>query len=387
MNIILHMGDPYVKEAPNAKRMKAFYECFTSMGHQVRILAPRVSKEENERDVIYCGAIPMKKKTSLYRLLNQLSYAFTSFFAARKCGRADVVITTSPPPLISVTGWLIAKRKKARLVYDVRDIWPDVGIEMGTFAPGSLYAKVFASIRDFMLKKADLTTAVSPGKVKKLCAYGPTGEVRLVSNGFDRHFLENADDPALIEKFRFGEGFTCVYVGNLGMAQGLDQLLSVAERAKTAFPDARFLLFGSGAEEESLRAHVREKALTNVEFAGKIPNDSIFTILNHADLTFVSLVNGNLRDSVPTKLYEALGVGCPVLLAAEGDAAALLDESRLGIAVSPNDQEALWDAFSRLYHDLPAFKAQKAYSRELMTTVYSRQHASQIMEKELNKLF
>ena len=381
------MGDPYVKEAPNAKRMKAFYECFTAAGHRVRILAPRVSKDACERDVIYCGTIPMKKKTSLYRLLNQLSFAFTSFFASRKCGPADVVITTSPPPLISFTGYLIARRKRAKLVYDVRDIWPDVGIEMGSFSSGSFYAKVFGAIRDFMLRKADLTTAVSAGKVKKLCSYGPTNEVRLISNGFDRHFLENTDDPALIEKFRFGEGFTCVYVGNLGMAQGLDQLLSVAARAKSAYPDVRFLLFGSGAEEEMLRAHVREKALTNVEFAGRIPNDSIFTVLDNADLTFVSLVNSNLRDSVPTKLYEALGVGCPVLLAAEGDAAALLGESRLGLAVPPNDPDALWDAFSRLYHDLPRFKAQKAYSRELMTTVYSRQHASLLMEKELNRLF
>ena len=76
-----------------------------------------------------------------------------------------MIITTSPPPLVSIPGWIIAKCKGAKLVYDVRDIWPDVALEMGSFAEGSIYCKVFRAITRFMYKHSDWVTTVSPGKL------------------------------------------------------------------------------------------------------------------------------------------------------------------------------------------------------------------------------
>lgn len=72
------------------------------------------------------------------------------------------------PPLVSIPGWIIAKCKGAKLVYDVRDIWPDVALEMGSFVEGSIYCKVFRAITRFMYKHSDWVTTVSPGKVEKI---------------------------------------------------------------------------------------------------------------------------------------------------------------------------------------------------------------------------
>lgn len=77
-----------------------------------------------------------------------------------------MVITTTPPALISPFGWLIAKFKHAKLVYDVRDIWPDVAWEMGSFDRRSMYSRIFEFVRNFMLKHSDMITAVSDGKVE-----------------------------------------------------------------------------------------------------------------------------------------------------------------------------------------------------------------------------
>ena len=85
----------------------------------------------------------MRKKTTAMRMLNNMSFAVTSVFSAMKAGKADVVITTSPPPLVSISGWMIAKMKRAKLVYDVRDIWPEVALEMGSFGEESFFCKVF----------------------------------------------------------------------------------------------------------------------------------------------------------------------------------------------------------------------------------------------------
>ena len=193
MNILIHMGDPYPNESPAAKRMRTFYDVLTAHGHHVTVMAPDCNdKVCAAKDVIYCPTVEMKKKTTAMRMLNQLSFAFSSVLYAGKAGPADVVLTTTPPVLISMAGWLIAKMKRAKLVYDVRDIWPDVALEMGSFTEDSVFCKIFTFIRDFMLKHASLVTAVSPGKVKKLQDYAPDAKVAFVTNGLDEQFLEKS---------------------------------------------------------------------------------------------------------------------------------------------------------------------------------------------------
>lgn len=387
MRVILHMGDPYPNESPAAKRIRAFYDVLTEHGHQVTVMAPdyRTSSTE-DKDIIYCPTIEMKKKTTAMRMLNQLSFAFSSVLYSRRAGKADIVLTTSPPVLISIAGWLIAKLKRAKLIYDVRDIWPDVALEMGSFSEESIFCKVFAFIRDFMLKHSDLVTVVSPGKVHKLKVYAPDADVVYVTNGLDERFLENEYHPETAEKYALTTGFNCVYIGNLGWAQGLTQLIQLAERAKENRIDARFVLFGSGVEEESLRKYAEERNLDNVVFAGRVPNAEMFTVLKAAQLSFVSLVNEKLKDSVPTKMFEALGVGCPVLLSAAGDSADILNECKLGIAVQPNHDEDLWNAFMELYSNCDKYLQHRDNARSVIMNYYSRQQAAVILEKHLDRL-
>ena len=387
MNILIHMGDSYPDESPSAKRMRAFYDVLTSHGHHVVVMAPNYGHRSGRvGDTVYCPTIEMKKKTTAARMFNQLSFAFSSVLYARKAGPADVVLTTSPPVLISMAGWWIAKRKRAKLIYDVRDIWPDLALEMGSFQEGSLYSKVFAFIRDFMLKHAHLTTAVSPGKVEKLKQYAPHSQVRFVTNGLDERFLENPYQPEIARQYGLSEGFSCVYIGNLGWAQGLMQLMHLAQRSGEAGLDARFVLFGSGVEEESLRRYAQEHGLNNVVFAGRLPNSQMYSVLRAAQLSFVSLVNENLKDSVPTKMFEALGVGCPVLLSAAGDAADILHACKLGAAVRPNDDEALWNAFLDLYHNREQYLSHREHAQALIQQRYSRQRAALVLEQVCEEL-
>ncbi len=377
MNILLHMGDPYPNESPAAKRIQAFRDILTAHGHQVTVMAPDYRRvKEKSCGIIYCPAFKIKKKTALTRLLNQVSYSITSVLRSPKAGKIDVVLTTAPPVLVSMAGWMIAKIKRAKLIYDVRDIWPDVALEMGSFSKNSIYSKIFAFVRDFMLRHSDITTAVSPGKVKKLKSYAPDATVEYVPNGLDELFLSKDYHLDTAKKFGLTSGYNCVYIGNLGLAQGLIQLMQLAEAAKVNGIDARFVLFGSGVEEQRLRKYAKEHHLDNVVFAGLVSNEEMFTVLKSAQLSFVSLVNDQLRDSVPTKMFEALGVGCPVLLAAVGDAADILNSCKLGIAVCPNQKDALWDAFLELYHNRDAYLVHREHARAVILDKYSRQKAA-----------
>ena len=387
MRVLIQMGDSYPFGSPCANRIRTFYEQFTKHGDTVKVLAPKTeNRPQKVNDVTYCPNFSIRSKSSLNRLFNQMSLGISSLFLSFKAGKADVVITTSPPPLISVFGWMIAKFKRAKLVYDVRDIWPDVAWEMGSFDRNSFISKVFEFSRNFMLKHSDLVSVVSNGKKEKLQSYCPDVQIEIISNGLDEDFLETPENTSLIKKYNLNDKFTCVYVGNLGLAQGLTQLMNVAKKAHQEDLDAQFILFGSGVEENKLKEFVVQNNLDNVKFAGRIPSTDIYTVLKYSDMCFVSLVNKNLTDSVPTKLYEGLAVGCPVLLAAAGESAELVKRCKLGIAVEPYDMQNIWEAFKSFYENIDAFNEYKQYSTDVILEDYSRQKIAEKMRNVIYKL-
>ncbi len=195
---------------------------------------------------------------------------------------------------------------------------------MGSFTEGSIYCKVFRTITRFMYKHADWVTTVSPGKVEKIKGHvisvgGAKGgeahvdKVKLVGNGFDESVENSTIDHDLIAQYELDKKFTCVYVGNIGLAQGLGALLDMAKQSK--HKEVQFLLCGKGAEKDMLEQQAKERGLDNVHFCGVLPHEKVFTLLSYAKMSFIPLKNSNMKDSIPTKVYEALwnwlpGVAC-----------------------------------------------------------------------------
>ena len=400
MKILIHSDEYYPTAQACAYRMGVLAATFLEQGNEVVVIASSTNEgngaiESRREKILYAPAIRMKKKTTVIRLLNNLSFGITSIFTALKAGKVDVVITTSPPPLASIPGWIIARCKGAKLVYDVRDIWPDVALEMGSFTESSIYFKVFRGITRFMCKHADLVTTVSPGKVEKIknhvkAAGGAKGgeshtdKVRLVGNGFDETIENSSIDKELIDKYELDKKFTCVYVGNIGLAQGLGALLDMAEQSK--HKEVQFLLFGKGAEKDMLEQQAKERGLNNVRFCGVLPHEKVFTLLSYAKMSFIPLKNSKMKDSIPTKVYEALGIGCPVLLVAEGDSCDIVNESEMGRCVSPEHTEQLAEVFDEMIENYSKYSAHRTEASELMHKKYSRQKIALAFEKQLHEL-
>lgn len=401
MRVLIHADEYYPTAQACSYRMQVFVDTFMSLGDEVTVLTSSANKVNgtigklHKEKIIYAPAIRMKKKTVIMRMVNNLSFGLTSIFSAIRVGKVDVVITTSPPPLVSIPGWIIAKSKGAKLVYDVRDIWPDVALEMGSFTEDSFFYNVFQKITGFMYKHADIVTTVSQGKVEKIKGHvisrpgrksglDHIDKVWLVGNGFDELVAKSEFDQDIVDKYELEKKFSCVYIGNIGLAQGLGALLDVA--ARTKHKDIQFLCFGMGAEKEMLEKRVQDEGLTNVKFCGVVKHSKVFSILSRAKLSFIPLRNSNMKDSIPTKIYEALGIGCPILLVAEGDSADIVADAGLGYFISPDNTEKLVDVFDDMIDHYDVFDSHRDEAIRLMHDKYSRQKIAVDFEKKLRKL-
>lgn len=386
---ILYLADSFrPSRSACANRAAVLVDALRGAGHDVRVLASSDSllsasgSYEKPEYVTFFKTFPLEKKTLINRLRNNFGGSRESVRIADGMGDFDVVVCTTPPLLLTSSAVKIAKRKRAKLVLDVRDIWPDVAYEMGSFAPGSLYGRFFERLARKAYRAADLIISVSPGKIAKLRKRVPAKPVKLVPNGIDEAFANLQEDPSVIERYGLLSDLPiCSYVGNIGLAQGIGTLLDIAEERK----DVRFLIFGKGAEEANLRKRALSRKLENVEFCGTVEAVGVFTVLRHSTFTYIPLVSSKMGDSIPTKTYEALACGCPVLMVASGDAADLVEESSLGLHAPPENQEAILEAFDVLSRN-PYSSEDRDNARAWVIKKHSRQEYARGFVEGINEM-
>lgn len=385
---ILYLVDTYrPARTACANRSVVLVDALRAGGHDVNVLSSTDSMIDAEdgysapQHITFFKTYPLVNKTLVNRLRNNFGGAQEAVKTANTMGAFDVVICSTPPLLLTSAAVEIARKKKAKLVLDVRDVWPDVAYEMNSFTPDGLYGRFFEYIAKKSYKAADLVVSVSPGKVEKLTNRIANTRVVLVPNGIDITFTNYEEDVELIERLRLKEGPICVYIGNIGLAQGLGTILDIASKRN----NVRFLLFGDGADKVQLEQRAENESITNVEFCGKIDGRGVYTVLQYAAISYVPLVSSQLQDSIPTKIYEALACGCPVLLAAEGDAVSLLNESGLGAHAAPEDPASLLAAFDQLLNH-PFSKTERSAVSAWVIANHSRQNFAKTFVQEIEKL-
>ncbi|MCX7748527.1 MAG: glycosyltransferase family 4 protein [Clostridia bacterium] len=342
-------------------------------------------KEEIEGIKVYRFYVyASPKKNSITRLLNYITFMISSMFFILKRKKYDLIITSSPPLFIGLSGYVISRVKRIPLVFDIRDIWPDIALEMGEINEKSLMYKVLNKIAQFIHKKAELITVVTRKKKEKIITKGIEKEkLKVISNGFDTEFLDFKVDFDLVEQHTLNKKFNLIYTGVVGLAQGLDVIIETAQKVRD-INDIRFLIIGDGVEKKDLEQKVFEQGLTNVDFLGVQPHEKILTFLKYSGAAIVPLKSDKLQDSVPTKMFEALGAGCPVILSASGESADILRESQGGIVVNPGDSNALKDAVLKLYNSREMCEKMAKKGQEYVLNNFTRESIAKNLSHILN---
>ncbi len=302
--------------------------------------------------VIRVGSYITANKGFLKRTLDYLSYMVSAIVWSWRFPEFDVLLATSPQFFTAVAGYVVAKLRRRPWIFEVRDLWPESIRAVG--ASNSRLLDLCERLELFLYRQSDRVVALTNSFKKNLVARGiPAAKIDVVPNGVDLEQF-NRSRVTFDARARLGvssEAFLIGYIGTTGMAHGLETLLDAAQRC---LPEGniRFLVMGHGANRASLERSARERALTNVIFSDSVPHDQIPSYYAALDMSLVHLRPDPLFQTViPSKIFESMAMGCPILMAVEGEAADIVDAAGCGICISSGDAQALAETVRRFAED------------------------------------
>jgi glycosyltransferase involved in cell wall biosynthesis len=285
--------------------------------------------------------------------LGHLSFMISSVaLGARASGPAEVVVVSSPTFFSIGAGWLLARLKRARLVVEVRDLWPAIFTELGVVTSRPLIW-VLERLELAAYHAADAVVVVSDGFRANLIGRGvPARKVHTIRNGVCLARFDPAApaDPSV--RARLGASVSdclVLYAGTHGISQGLSCVADAA--AGLAGEAIRFAFVGEGADKPRLRRRVADLGLPNVALLPGVPHENVPRLLAAADICLVPLRDVPLFATfIPSKMFEYLAAGKAVVGAVAGEAAQLLHEAGACV-VPPGDSAALATAIRQLAAD------------------------------------
>lgn len=331
-----------------------------AMGHQVTVLTGFPNYPSGVVPREYRGKAHMREvlqgvevlRTWIYatpnqgfarRLLNHLSYMVSAVLSSFAIAPADVIFVESPPLFDGLAGYLVGKTMGAPYVFNVADLWPQAAVELGALR-GRPLVRAAEALEAFIYRNAAKITVVARGAERELLARGLGEKLVYLPNGADTSRFRPGDTGRLRSELAL-TGPVALYAGTHGMSQALETLLGAAER----LPEVTFLLVGDGAEKTKLKRMAGERHLANVRFLDPLPAGAMPDLVAACDLYLISLRDVPLfADTVPSKLYEAMASGKPLVAAVRGETASLIQESGGGLVVPPEDPAAMAEAMGRI---------------------------------------
>lgn len=310
-------------------------------------------EEKNGLDITRTWSFASQERGRfLPRLLNYVTFMLSSLWGLAATSRPDIILVYSPPLFLGLSASLASRRWGSPFVFWVNDLWPRAALFLGFMRPGLLY-RLACAMERFIYKHAASIMVYSKRMAEEVVADGgdPT-KIDYHPLWVDTNVF-HPDAPGAAEvrqKHGWEDKFIILYGGNLGLAQGLDVFLESA-RLLQAIANLHFVLVGSGVEKEKLIQRAQDQGLSNVEFIGHQPKESVCSYFSAADVLFAHLKAAPHRvGTVPEKILAYMACGRPVLLAAqEGAAADLIREHGCGQTVPPDNPEALAQAIRSLY--------------------------------------
>jgi glycosyltransferase involved in cell wall biosynthesis len=338
---------------------------FVKLGHNVTIIAASFShlfrnppdiketftlEEIDGINYLWIKVPRYKGSTDKRRVLKWLKFSSSLFYLPyKKLSKPDVIILSPMATFPVLPAYRLAKKFKAKFIYEVKDIWPLTLIELGGYSPKHPFIALMRWFELFALRRADHIVSVLPNYGDYLKDNGVNRDFIYIPNGVDLEELNQKEEldkniKKLIPKDKFIVGYT----GTIGIANALDVLVKAAYILRD-YRDIAFIIVGDGQEKENLMRMVKEMNLNNVIFISSIPKRQVHSILELFDVCYIGLKKQKLfkYGVSPNKIFDYMYSGKPIIhtISTKND---IVTMAQCGISVEAEDPEAVADAIVKL---------------------------------------
>lgn len=350
------------EDDPGGSRFNEMVKVWSNEGHQISVLAGMMHYGGNEKREEYKGKFTAKKKqgditvwrshvSELYnsnfigRMWGYFSFVFSSLYTGlfKVKGHYDVIIVTSPPLFVGITGYLISKLKRIPFVFEIRDLWPESAIDTGVLKNTGLI-KMAYKFEKFIYRKASLINVLTPAFRKKLIEEKsvPKDKIIYIPNAADFSLSDELLESFDVAKFKREEGlvgkFIITYVGAHGVANHLQQLVEAAKLLEDT--NAHFLLIGQGMEKKKLIKLAKHLNCINISFIDPVPKSDVFKYILASDIGTSVLKNVDTFKTIySNKTFDYMSCKKPILMAIDGVSRELVEDADAGVFVEPENPQ------------------------------------------------
>jgi hypothetical protein len=375
---ILFITDNFPPEV-NVPASRTFEHCreWVRAGHQVTVMTcvpnfpngrvyegykNKLVQTENMGgiDVIRVWSYITANEGFVKRILDYVSFMVSAVGVSPRVKAPDLVISTSPQFFSACAAYLISRMKQVPFVFELRDIWPESIKAVGAMK-SSLIIRMLEKIEIFLYHHAVKIVSVTHSFKNTLIRRGVPGDkITVVTNGVDlERFRPREKDADLKEKYGLEGKFVAGYIGTHGMAHALETLLEAADqvRHQAGGDRFRFILLGNGARKAHLLEKAKEMDLDNVIFIDSVPKEDVAKYWSLLDVSIIHLRKTPLFTTViPSKLFECMGMGIPVLHGVMGESAKMVEKHGVGMLFEPENADALCRGLQTLAGDPDVYK-------------------------------
>jgi len=352
---------------------------YPSMEIHDRYKGNQIKEEIIDGIKVYRSRIYVSKSKSIVkRLLNYFSFVLTSYFRGKKLEQFDYLLVESPPLFLGYSAILLSKKLKAKLIFNVSDLWPESAEKLG-LVTNKTFLKLAYNLEKKCYDKSFLITGQTNGIVQSIVSRFPNKDVYWLPNGVDLNFY-NPENSTTV--FRENNNFSnddllLFYGGIIGYAQGLDVVLNVANKLKS-YPKIKFILQGSGPEKSRLLKIKQELDLWNVFFFDPVNKSDMPSVLSAVDIALVPLKKLELfTGAIPSKIFEALAMETPLLLGVDGEAKGhFIDKADAGLYFEPENIDDLFDKILLFYNNPNLIIEKGKNGRKYVNEFFNRDNIS-----------
>jgi glycosyltransferase involved in cell wall biosynthesis len=288
------------------------------------------------------------------RALKWFIFTFQTYFKLPidQLSKPDIILVSPMAPFPIISGYKWAKKFKAKLLYEVKDIWPLTLIEIGGYSHNHPFIKLMEWFEKFAYKKADKVISVLPLAWKHMEKQGMDGNKFVyIPNGIDPEDY-NINEPLpkeIEEKIPKGK-FIVAYTGTIGKTNALEYLIYSAYKLKD-YKDIVFLIVGKGMEENNLKNKAKDLGLDNVIFLPPVKKTQVQSVLRFVDVCYIGLKNEKIFEFgvSPNKLFDYMYAGKPILYAINSGNRPV-EEANCGISVDAENSDAIANGILKLYN-------------------------------------